>query len=102
MPRTPRVLVENELGTGEIPKVAWELRIRRELEEEGWTTCYTDGSDFDDKAAGAYTQSCHLGLHDAESGSEFLGIKATHYDGELNGYISSARREPGRSACWRY
>ena len=34
-PCTPPVIVESELGTGETPKVAWELRIRRELEEEG-------------------------------------------------------------------
>ena len=58
MPRTPQALVEKELGTGETlrwygssycivlcllpvlnPKSydgVWELRIRRELEEEGW------------------------------------------------------------------
>ena len=47
-------------------------------------TCYTDGSGLDDKAAGAYTRSCHLGFHEAESGSELFGIKATHYGGELN------------------
>ena len=44
------MLREKELGTGETPKVIWELRIRQELrirhesEDEGWTTCYTDGS----------------------------------------------------------
>ena len=55
MPRIPRAIAEgkNDLGTGETPKVIWELRIRRELEEEGWTACYTDGSGLDDKAAGA-------------------------------------------------
>ena len=40
--------MEKELGTGETSKVTWELRIvRRELEDEGWTVCYTDGSGLD-------------------------------------------------------
>ena len=55
VPHTLQVLVESELGTGGTPKVAWALRIRREL-EEGWTTCYTNGSGLDDKAAGVYTR----------------------------------------------
>ena len=58
-PRTPRVLVESKLGTGETPGVVWELRIRRELEEKGWTACYTGGSGLDDKAAGTLTRKCH-------------------------------------------
>ena len=77
--------MERELGTGETPRVAWELWIRRELEEEGWTTCYTDGSGLDDKAAGAYTRKCHLGFHEDKSDSKDLGTRATHYDGKLSG-----------------
>ena len=34
----------------------------------------------------------HLGLHEDKAGSEYLGIKATHYDGELNG-ITQALEE---------
>ena len=60
--------------------MVWELRIRRELEEEGWTVCYTDGSGLDDKASRAYTRKCHLGLHEDSAGSEYLGIKATRED----------------------
>ena len=82
-PYTPQALVEKELGTGETPKVAWELRIR-ELEEEGWTTCYTDGSGLEIKAEGAYTQKCHLGFHEDKPDSEYLVTRATHYDGELS------------------
>ena len=102
MPRTPRAITEGEigLGTGETPNVVWELRIRRELEVEGWTTCYSDGSGLDDKASGAYMRNCHLGLHDAGSGSEFLGIKATHHDGELSGIAQALKgaREVGMLA----
>ena len=61
----------------------WELRIRKELEVEGWTICYTDGSGLDDKASGAYTLKS--GLHEEKVGSEYLGTRATHYDGELSG-----------------
>ena len=84
-PLTLNAITEKELGSGETLKVVWELRIRRELEEEGWTVCYTDGSGLDDKASGAYTRRCHLGIHEDRAGSEYLGIKATHYDGELSG-----------------
>ena len=72
-----------ELGTKDIDKVVWELRIRKELEEEGWTVCYSDGSGLDYKAARAYTRKCFLGL---------LGTRATHYDGELIG-IAQALEE---------
>ena len=34
-PRIPLAITEKELDNRETPKVAWELRIRREL-EEGW------------------------------------------------------------------
>ena len=83
--RTPRAIAEEEedLGTGETLKVVWDLRIRRELEEPGWITCYTDGPGLDDKAARSYTRSCHGGFVE-KTGSEYLGIKATHHDGELS------------------
>ena len=48
----PRAITELELGTKDTLKVVWDLRIRIELEEEGWTTCYTDDSGLEDKASG--------------------------------------------------
>ena len=54
--------------------------------------CYTDGSGLNDKASGAYTRKCHVGFHEDKTGSEYLGIKATHYDGELSG-IAQALKE---------
>ena len=80
-----------ELGTKDTLKVVWDLRIR-ELEEEGWTTCYTDGSGLENKASGAFTRSNHTGLHKERSGSKYLGTRATHFDGELNG-IAQALEE---------
>ena len=71
---------------------------RSELEEPGWTTSYTDGSRLDDKAAGSYTRNCHGGFHDAKAGSEYLGIKATHHDGELS-RISDSPGPGGSHAC---
>ena len=73
------------MGTGDTDKMVWELRIRKELEEEGWTTCYSDGSGLEDKAAGAYTRKSYLGFHEEKTGSKYLGTRATHYDGELSG-----------------
>ena len=83
---TPQALTEiEELGTGDTDKVVWDLRIRNELEEEGWTICYSDGSGLEDKAAGAYTRKSYLGFHKEKTGSEYLGTRATHYDGGLSG-----------------
>ena len=59
----PQAVTGLELGTRDTLKVVWDLRIRNELEEEGWTTCYTDGSGLEDKASGAYTRSSHMGFH---------------------------------------
>ena len=53
------------------------------MEEEGWATCYPDGSGLDGKAARAYTRKCHLGFHEDKSDSECLGTSATD-DGELS------------------
>lgn len=39
----------------------------------------------DDKAVEAYIRKCHLGFHENKSDPEYLGIKASHYDGELSG-----------------
>ena len=38
-----------DLGTKNTFRIMWGLRIR-ELEEEGWTTAFTDGSGLDSKA----------------------------------------------------
>ena len=89
--RTPRAISMLELGTKDTLKVVWDLRIR-ELEEEGWTTCYTDGSGLENKAAGSFTRSSHTGLHGERTGSKYLGTRATHYDGELDG-IAQALEE---------
>ena len=78
--RAPQALTKiEELGTKDTDKVVWELRIQKELEEEGWTVCYSDGSGLDDKAAGAYTRKCFSGLHEKKTGSNYLGTRATHY-----------------------
>ena len=90
--RTPRAITNLELGTKDTLKVVWELRIRNELEEEGWTTCYTDGSGLDEKASGAFTRNSHTGLHENKSGTRYLGTRATHHDGELSG-IAQALEE---------
>ena len=82
--KTPWAITMLELGTKDTLKVIWDLRIR-ELEEEGWTVCYTDGSGLENKAAGAFTRSSHTGLHKDRTGSKYLGTRATHFDGELNG-----------------
>ena len=47
---------------------------------------------LDDKASGAYIQKSYLGFHEKKTGSEYLGIKANHYDGELSG-IAQALEE---------
>ena len=52
---------------------SWELRIRRELEDEAWITSYTDGTGLEDKAGRAYTRECHLGFHEDKAESEYLG-----------------------------
>ena len=66
------------------PKTVWELWIRREIEDDGWTIYYIRWvrPAVEDKSAGAYTKKCQLGVH---VGSEYLRTRATHYDGELSG-----------------
>ena len=64
--------------------MVWDLRIRKEVVEPGWTTCYTDGSGLDDKAAGSYHRSCYGGSHDVKSGSEYLGIKGGGHVGDTD------------------
>ena len=83
--RAPQAISNIELGTKDTLKVVWELRIRNELEEEAWTTCYTNGSGLDDKASGAFTRNSHTRFHENTTGSRYLGTRATHYDGELSG-----------------
>ena len=90
---TPQALTPiGDLGTKDTMKVVWDLRIRNELEEEGWTTCYTDGSGLENKASGAFTRKSHTGFHEGKTGSTYLGTRATHYDGELSG-IAQALEE---------
>ena len=89
--RTPWAITILELGTKDTTKNVWDLRIQ-ELDEEGWTTCYTDGSGLGNKTAGAYTCSTHTGLHSDSAGSKYLGTKATQFDGKLNG-IAQALEE---------
>ena len=67
----PQAITNFELGTKDTLKVVWELRIRNELEEEGWTTCYTDGSGLEDKASGAFVRNTHTGLHENITGSRY-------------------------------
>ena len=81
--QTPWSITTLDLGTKDTLKVIWDLHIRK-LEEEGWTVCYTDGSGLETKAAGAFTRTSYTGMHGEKTGSNYLGTKATHCDGELN------------------
>ena len=60
--RSPRAITTLEIDTKDTNKVVWDLHIR-ELEEEGWTTCYTDSSGLEDKVSGAFTRSNWANLH---------------------------------------
>ena len=60
----------------------------RELEEEGWTTAFTDGSGLNDKAAGGFCSNPSRLDKERQpdlEGSGYLGPKSTHFDGELEG-----------------
>src|SRR5258706_6870555 len=78
-----------ELGTKDTPQLVWELRIRELEEEEGWTTVFPDGSGLDNKAAGAFcpnpTRPDKERNPEDLSGDKYLGTRATHIDGELEG-----------------
>ena len=63
------------------------MRVR-ELEEEGWTTAFTDGSGLNDKAAGRFCSNPSRLDKERQpdmEGSGYLGTKATNFDGELEG-----------------
>ena len=80
-------LYRGDLGTKDTLQVVWELRVR-ELEEEGWTTAFKDGSGLNDKAAGGFCSNPNRldqTRQPERQGSEYLGTKATHFDGELEG-----------------
>ena len=58
------------------------------MEEEAWTTAFTDGSGLDNKAAGGFCANPNRltkGPDPDQSGDQYLGIKATHFDGVLAG-----------------
>ena len=68
-------------------QVVWEMRLR-ELEEEGWTTAFTDRSGLNDKAAGGFCSNPSRLDKERQpdlEGSGYLGMKSTHSDGELEG-----------------
>ena len=80
-------LYRGDLGTKDTLQVVWEMRVR-ELEEEGWTTAFTDGSGLNDKAAGGFCSNPSRLDKERQpemQGSGYLGTKATHFDGELEG-----------------
>ena len=80
-------LYKGNLGTKDTLQVVWEMRIR-DLEEEGWTTAFTDGSGLNSKAAGGFCSNPNSADNTRQpelSGSKYLGIKSTHFDGELKG-----------------
>ena len=75
-----------ELGTNDTPWIVWEMRAR-EL-EEAWATAFTDGSGLDNKAVGGFCANPNRltkGPDTDLSGDQYLGIKATHFEGELAG-----------------
>ena len=64
--------------------------MNRELEEDQWrTTAFTDGSALDNKAAGGFCANPNKLDKNKDQpdrmGGKYLGIKATHFDGELEG-----------------
>ena len=70
-------------------RIIWEMSIRElDEEEEGWTTAFTDGSGPDNNAVGGFC--ANLNRLDKKqpglSGNQYLGIKATHFNGELRGW----------------
>src|SRR5258705_11750801 len=80
-------LQKGNLGTKDTQQVVWEMRVR-DLEEEGWTTAFTDGSGLKNKAAGGFCSNPNRTdkIRQPElSGSEYLGTKSTHFDGEREG-----------------
>ena len=80
-------LYKGDLGTKDTLQVVWEMRIR-DLEEEGWTTAFTDGSGLNHKAAGGFCSNPNRTDKERQpetSGSKYLGTKSTHFDGELEG-----------------
>ena len=78
-------LYTGDLGTKDTLKVVWEMRIRN-LEDEGWSTAFTDGSGLNLKAAGGFCSNPNkTDKSTALSGSKYLGTKSTHFDGELEG-----------------
>ena len=80
-------LYTGNLGTKDTLQVVWEMRVR-DLEEEGWTTAFTDGSGLNDKTAGGFCSNPNRTDKERQleiSGKRYLGTRATHFDGELEG-----------------
>ena len=95
-------LQHGDLGTKDTIQVVWEIRVR-ELEKEGWTTAFTDGSGLNDKAAGGFCANPNRLDNDRQlelSGSEYLGTKSTHIDGELEGIALSLERHMEKAQAW--
>ena len=67
----------------------------RELEEEGWTTAFTDRSGLNDNAAGGFCANPNrldkVGQPEISEG-KYLGTKSTHFDGELEGIALALER----------
>ena len=64
-------------------KVVWEMRIR-DLEDEGWSTAFTDGSGLNLKAASGFCSNPN-NTSVKPPGSKYLGTRSTHFNGELEG-----------------
>ena len=80
-------LQKGDLGTKDTLQGVWEMRVR-ELEEEGWTTAFTDGSGLSDTAAGGLCSNPSRTDKERQpelSGSKYLGTKSAHFDGEREG-----------------
>ena len=81
---------DQELGTKDTPRIVWEMRIRDLEEDQGWTTAFTDGSGLDNKAAGGFCSNPNKPPRTLDPmpdlwGNKYLGTRATHIDGELEG-----------------
>ena len=80
-------LHKGNLGTKDTSQVVWEMRIR-DLEEDAWTTVFIDGSGLNHKAAGGFCSNPNSTDKERQpelSGNEYLGTRATHFDGEMVG-----------------
>ena len=82
-------------------RIIWEMRTRDLQEEEG---AFTDGSGLENKAAGGFCANPNrLNKEQPDlSGDQYLGIKATHFHGGLEGIALALEGHNNTRAWWPY